>query len=63
MALKGERSEDAIETGLRRWHEVLAQSYRERLAGAGRAQALDYGYTQFSFAVHHSGTGSRTMSC
>jgi hypothetical protein len=57
MALKGERSEDAIETGLRRWHEVLLQSYRERLASAGREQALANGYTQFSFAVHHSGGG------
>jgi hypothetical protein len=57
MALKGERSEDAIETGLRRWHEVLQQSYRERLANAGRAQALAHGYTQFSFVVHHVGSG------
>jgi hypothetical protein len=57
MALKGERSEDTLATGLRRWHEALAQTYRERLASAGRAQVLDHGYTQFSFAVHHSGTG------
>ena len=57
MALKGARSEDTVATDLRQWHEVLAQAYRERLASAGRAQALDHGYTQFSFAVHHHGTG------
>jgi len=55
MALKGGQSEDGIELRLRQWHDALALSYRERLVTAGRAEVLDHGYMQFSFAVHQSG--------
>ena len=55
VALKGARPEDTIETRLRRWHEALAQNYRERLTAAGGEGALAQGYVQLSFAVHQSG--------
>jgi len=52
VALEGVGSGDAIEPGLRRWHEALAKKYRELLLPA----ALANGYTQFSFCIHHHGT-------